>query len=108
MHSFLEMQLLTLVRSIAQKVAKKFNLKYRRIELFPIDDPDRKKSRGICYPDGFIYVGVRRRLRGRVDTLDSITDTIIHELAHLKYFNHGRSFWAFHKKMKQWYLTNLY
>lgn len=107
-HSFLDYRLLTLVRSCAKKVAAHFKLRYRRIDLFPIDDPDRKLCRGMCYPDGFIYVNLRHKRSRKFDPIESAIDTVIHELTHLKHDLHNKDFWATHTKMKRWFMQTLY
>lgn len=65
-------------------------------------DPESARVRrrlGICYADG--------RIRIRLHSLRSIellkysvmVDTLCHELAHLRHFNHGRRFWALYRRI---------
>lgn len=107
-HSFLQLHLLNLFRDLAKKVAKQFSLKNYKIDLFHPNDPERKFSYGLCYPNGHIYIDINNRRTRKYGRVESIIDTVVHELAHLKYPNHGRQFWASHKKMKRWVYKKLY
>lgn len=107
-YSFLDCHFLKLMRACARKVAGQFKLKYKRFDLFDWNDPDRKVCRGMCYSDGFIYINPRRRRSRKFDPIESAIDTVIHELTHLKYDKHDKKFWAFHKRMKRWFLAKCY
>lgn len=106
--SFLELQYLKLVRACAKKVCKKFQLSPRTIRLFDDDDPDRRNCHGMCYSDGTIHLNFRKRRSGRYDPVESAIDTVIHELAHLKFPDHTREFWKLHQKMKRWFFRYFY
>ena len=65
-------------------------------------DPESERVRrrlGICYADG--------RIRIRLHSLRSLdllkysvmVDTLCHELAHLRHFDHGRRFWALYRRI---------
>jgi len=107
-HTFLQLHLLQVIRALAKKVSRQFSLKSYKIDLFDHNDPERKLSYGLCYPDGHIYIDLHNRRSRKYGRLESIIDTVVHELAHLKYPNHSRQFWASHKKMKQWVYKKLY
>ncbi|ANM29922.1 hypothetical protein ABI59_10555 [Acidobacteria bacterium Mor1] len=47
---------------------------------------------GICYSDGTIRIRLRHATTGRLLKESSLVDTLCHELAHLKHFNHGPGF----------------
>lgn len=106
--SFLEMKLLTLLRSCARCLKQKFKLPRYRLDLFDFDDPERTTCRGLCYPDGQIHINLRKRRGRKYDRLESAIDTVIHELTHLKYDKHDKAFWAFHQKMKRWFFKTHY
>lgn len=78
------------------------------MDLFELDDPERLGCWGICYEDGEIRLNLRRKRNMRLDGFDSILDTLVHELAHLKHLKHNKEFWLLHKQMKRWLYNNLY
>lgn len=106
--TFLELRVLTLLRSCAKRLKEHFKLPRYRLDLFDFDDPERTTCRGICYPDGQIHVNFRKRRGCKYDRLESAIDTVIHELTHLKYSDHNKEFWAFHQKMKRWFFKHCY
>jgi hypothetical protein len=80
----------------AQQIAWRFGLSYRSIE------PERAnvKSRyGICYEDGVIKIRLRHTVTRRPLRYSSLVSTLCHELAHLRYFNHGVRFRAFNMEL---------
>jgi hypothetical protein len=80
----------------AQQIAWRFDLSYRSIE------PERAnvKSRyGICYEDGVIKIRLRHAVTGRPLRYSSLVSTLCHELAHLRYFNHGVRFRVFNMEL---------
>jgi WLM domain len=80
----------------AQQIAWRFGLSYRSIE------PERAnvKSRyGICYEDGVIKIRLRHAVTGRPLRYSSLVSTLCHELAHLRYFNHGVRFRVFNMEL---------
>lgn len=101
--SFVEQELYAFCKKVARICGKRFDLKYRSIEIFADDDPDRKNTAGMCTPDGEIYLTVRQGIRGRFETIEELIDTVTHELAHLRFFDHGPKFKRFHSKMKRWF-----
>ncbi len=107
-HSFTEIQMFKMLKQASRHLCKKFNLRYRSLGLFAFSDPDSRTCRGICYGDGTIYIGLRKTRRSKLDRLDTMIDTLVHELAHLKHDNHSKDFWKFHKRMKRWFYANLY
>jgi hypothetical protein len=80
----------------AQQIAWRFGLNYRSIE------PERAnvKSRyGICYEDGVIKIRLRHAVTRQPLRYSSLVSTLCHELAHLRYFNHGVRFRAFNMEL---------
>lgn len=106
--TFLELKVLTVLRACAKRLKQRFNLPRYRLDLFDSDDPDRTTCHGLCYPDGQIYINFRKQRGRKYARLESALDTVIHELAHLKYNDHKRAFWTFHRKMKRWLFKNIY
>ncbi len=47
---------------------------------------------GVCYEDGVIRIRLRHARSGRPLKESSLVDTLCHELAHLRYLNHGLGF----------------
>jgi hypothetical protein len=58
-----------------------------------------KRRYGICYDDGSIRVRLRHVRTRQLLKYSSLVDTLCHELAHLRYFDHGRRFSAFYEKL---------
>ncbi|MGH9885080.1 MAG: M48 metallopeptidase family protein [bacterium] len=63
------------------------------------ESPRVRRRYGICYRDGRIRIRLHQ-LRG-TDLLkySVMVDTLCHELAHLKHFNHGRRFWELYRRI---------
>lgn len=84
------------LRRHAVLLASAFDLPLHSIEA----ESERVKLRyGICYADGRIRIRLHQ-LRG-TDVLkySVMVDTLCHELAHLRHFNHGRRFWQFYRRI---------
>jgi hypothetical protein len=47
---------------------------------------------GVCYEDGVIRIRLRHARSGRLLKESSLVDTLCHELAHLRYLDHGARF----------------
>jgi predicted metal-dependent hydrolase len=83
----------------AKRVADHFGLEYRTIE------PEREGVRrhyGICYSDGTIRIRLRHSKTGRALKYSSLVNTVCHELAHLKHFNHGERFKKYYFRLLSW------
>ncbi len=76
----------------AQQIAWRFDLGYRSIEA---ERANVKNRYGICTEDGMIRIRLRHAVTGRPLRYSSLVSTLCHELAHLRYFNHGVRFRAF-------------
>ena len=71
---------------------------YFRLELHSIE-PERaqvKQRYGVCYSDGSIRIRLHHARTGRMLKYSGMVDTLCHELAHLRHFNHGPKFRAFY------------
>ncbi len=54
---------------------------------------------GVCYRDGVIRIRLRHARTGRLLKESSLVDTLCHELAHLKHFDHSVRFRRFYRKI---------
>lgn len=77
----------------AQRIARRFRLQYKEIAA---ERADVKRRYGVCYADGSIRIRLRHTLTGRSLKYSSLVNTLCHELAHLRHFNHGLRFRAFY------------
>ena len=80
------------LRRDAQRIAAHFGLRYASLR------PEREGITdhfGICYANGEIRVRLRHATTGRVLRYSSLIDTVCHELAHLRHFDHSERFEAF-------------
>src|SRR5580765_5543780 len=84
------------LRGIAQELAAHFGLRYTAIDA----EADGVVAHyGICYADGRIRIRLRHATTGRVLKESSLVDTLCHELAHLKHFDHSLRFRRFHERV---------
>jgi len=80
----------------AEKIARRFDLRYRSIEA---ERANVKSRYGICYEDGVIKIRLRHAVTGRPLLYSSLVSTLCHELAHLRHFHHGVRFRAFNMEL---------
>ena len=80
----------------ALRIARVFGLRYRVIEP---ERPQVKRRLGVCYRDGTIRIRLFHATTGRPLKYSSLVDTLCHELAHLRHFNHGKRFQAFYRRI---------
>ncbi len=83
----------------ARRIASRFGLRFRSIE------PERanvKRRYGVCYSDGSIRIRLRHATTGKALKYSSLVNTLCHELAHLRHFNHGPRFRAFYLQLLEW------
>ena len=80
----------------AERIARRFELRYSAIEA---ERPNVKQRYGICYSDGVIKIRLRHAATGRPLKYSSLVNTLCHELAHLRHFDHGPRFKAFYFRL---------
>ena len=77
----------------AERIASRFELRYAAIEA---ERANVKNRYGVCYSDGVIKIRLRHAVTKRPLKYSSLVNTLCHELAHLRHFNHGPRFKAFY------------
>jgi predicted metal-dependent hydrolase len=88
--------LLARLRRDGAHIAARFGLTIRVIE----PEPRRVKRRyGVCYSDGTIRIRLTHVESGKPLEYASLVNTLCHELAHLRHFNHGASFRRFYQEV---------
>ena len=83
----------------AQRICARFRLRYRVLE------PERanvKRRYGVCFSDGTIRIRLVHATTRRPLKYSSLVNTLCHELAHLRHFNHGPGFQAFYAQILSW------
>jgi hypothetical protein len=80
----------------ARRIASAFGLRYRTIEP---ERPHVRRRLGVCYADGTIRIRLFHARSGQPLKYSSLVDTLCHELAHLRHFNHGRRFQALYRRI---------
>jgi hypothetical protein len=86
----------TLVQSLTrdgESIARHFGLRYKSIGAERANVTSRY---GVCYADGTIRIRLRHAVTGRPLKYSSLVNTLCHELAHLRHFNHGPRFKTFY------------
>jgi WLM domain len=77
------------LRSMGADLAGRFGLQFRAIDA---ERPGIVAHYGICYADGRIRIRLRHARTGRTLKHSSLVDTLCHELAHLRHFDHSIRF----------------
>lgn len=94
------------MRCDAQRIASRFNLRYRAIEA---ERTNVKSRYGICYSDGTIRIRLNHAKTGKALKYSSLVSTLCHELAHLRHFDHGLRFQSFYREILEYARdTNIY
>jgi hypothetical protein len=79
-----------------------FRLPLRSLEA---ERPNVRRRYGVCYSDGSIRVRLRHATTGRLLKYSGLVDTLCHELAHLRYFNHGERFQTYYRRILEYART---
>ncbi len=80
----------------AQRICMRFRLRYRVLE------PERanvKRRYGVCFSDGTIRIRLTHVTTRQPLKYSSLVNTLCHELAHLRHFNHGPRFQAYYAEI---------
>jgi len=80
----------------ALHLCSRFELRYRVLEA---ERANVKRRYGVCFSDGTIRIRLRHVATARPLKYSSLVNTLCHELAHLKHFNHGPQFQAFYARI---------
>jgi hypothetical protein len=80
----------------AARIAERFGLRYHAIEA---ERANVRSRYGICFADGRIRIRLRHVATGRSLKYSSLVNTLCHELAHLRHFDHGPRFKAFYLRL---------
>jgi predicted metal-dependent hydrolase len=83
----------------AARIASQFGLRYRSIDA---ERANVKNRYGICYDDGGIRIRLRHSVTGKPLKYSSLVNTLCHELAHLRHFNHGDRFKQFYFQLLEY------
>jgi hypothetical protein len=92
-------ELLARLERDAQRICTRFGLRYRVLEA---ERANVKRRYGVCFSDGTIRIRLRHATSGRPLKYSSLVNTLCHELAHLRHFNHGPRFQAFYAQILEW------
>jgi len=84
-----EVALISRLRRDAAFLARRFRLTYA--EIVP-EKPRVKRRYGVCTAEGRIALRLRHARTGEQLKYSSLVNTLCHELAHLRHFNHGPRF----------------
>jgi len=83
----------------AERIATHFGLEYHSLEA---ERANVKSRYGICYDDGTIKIRLNHSVTGEPLKYSSLVNTLCHELAHLRHFDHGPRFKAFYLRILEW------
>ena len=83
----------------ALRICARFRLRYRVLEA---ERANVKRRYGVCFSDGTIRIRLRHATSGNPLKYSSLVNTLCHELAHLKHFNHGPAFQNFYAEILGW------
>ncbi len=76
-----------------RRLAERFRLEFQAIEA---ERANVKSRYGICFSDGTIRIRLLHAVTRRALNYSSLVNTLCHELAHLRHFNHGPRFKDFY------------
>jgi Protein of unknown function DUF45 len=80
----------------ALHLCSRFGLRYRVLEA---ERANVKRRYGVCFSDGTIRIRLRHAATARPLKYSSLVNTLCHELAHLRHFNHGPQFQGFYARI---------
>jgi hypothetical protein len=89
-------EVLRRLRRDAEGLAAHFQLP---LLVLDAERPQVKRRYGVCYSDGSIRIRLRHVRTRRLLKYSALVDTLCHELAHLRHFNHGLRFQALYRRI---------
>ena len=92
-------ELMARLSADAERIAARFGLEYASLEA---ERANVKSRYGICYDDGTIKIRLNHAVTGEPLRYSSLINTLCHELAHLRHFNHGPRFKTFYLQILEW------
>ena len=92
-------ELIGRLRADADRICAEFGLRYQAIEA---ERANVKSRYGICYSDGTIKVRLNHATTREPLKYSSLVNTLCHELAHLKHFDHSPRFQDFYQRILGW------
>ena len=92
-------ELMASLENDAQRICARFRLRYRVLEA---ERANVKRRYGVCFSDGTIRIRLRHATTGKPLKYSSLVNTLCHELAHLRHFNHGQRFQGFYGQLLEW------
>jgi hypothetical protein len=84
------------LRRDATILASSFHLPLQALDA---ERPQVKRRYGVCDSEGNIRIRLRHARTGRLLKYSGLIDTLCHELAHLRHFNHGMRFHGFYRRL---------
>lgn len=87
----------------AERIARQFGLRPKSIGA---ERANVTRRYGVCFSDGAIRIRLRHAVTGRPLKYSSLVNTLCHELAHLRHFNHGPRFKAFYFELLDYARAN--
>ena len=87
------------LRADARRIAEHFELPDFELDA---DRPDARSRYGQCDSEGGIRVRLVNVRTGRDLKYSALIDTVVHELAHLRHFDHGPRWEALYRRMLEW------
>ena len=82
-------KIMSQLRGWGSELGRMFDLHYTSLEA---EREAVTEHYGVCYEDGAIRIRLRHARTRRMLKESSLVDTLCHELAHLRYMNHGLRF----------------
>jgi hypothetical protein len=92
-------ELMARLEQDAQRICLRFRLRYRALEA---ERANVKSRYGVCFSDGTIRIRLRHATTGAPLKYSSLVNTLCHELAHLRHFNHGPRFQTLYGEILEW------
>jgi len=93
-----EQQLLTKIKKDGRRIAKRFKLKYLDIMT---EYPQVRSRFGSCDEDKLIRLRLHNLKTGKFLKYKNLVHTLCHELAHVRFMDHGRDFRKLNQEILQ-------